>query len=139
MGRELGRFRLPGVATSVPVARHCVRAVLAGAGCSAGDVLLVVSELVANAVKHTRSGRPGGRVEIRLAQVADGLIGVEVIDEGSPTVPFPCEPVDGKESGRGLDLVDALAGMWGFRRYNWGRTGVWVQLPVETKEETHVR
>ncbi|MEO3874116.1 ATP-binding protein [Nonomuraea sp. B12E4] len=138
-GTALADILLPGVTASVPVARHCVRAVLAGAGCQVGDVLLVVTELVANAVEHTRSGIPGGRICIKIQRVTDGLIGIEVVDFGAPTVPYPRKPLECWESGRGLGLVDALSETWGVRRFGEEQSAVWAHVLVDMKEENVVR
>jgi signal transduction histidine kinase len=55
-------------------------------------VRLLVSELVANAVRHA-GARPGGTVRIRL-DCSDEGVHVEVSDDGrgfeAPTVPRPC-------------------------------------------------
>jgi anti-sigma regulatory factor (Ser/Thr protein kinase) len=69
------------------------------------DALVVVDELVANAVLHA-----GTEIELRLALQPDRL-GVAVADR-SPGRPSPGRPGDAAESGRGLMLVDALARSW---------------------------
>ncbi|WP_436761129.1 ATP-binding protein [Streptosporangium sp. V21-05] len=89
----LGTITLPGMERSVPVARHCVGAVLAAAGCAAvDDVLLVVTELVGNAIKHTASGVPGGTLTLHVIDAGQRLIHIEVIDSGSETIPESREP-----------------------------------------------
>ncbi|GAB3167351.1 ATP-binding protein [Streptomyces incanus] len=78
-------------------------------------VALIVGELAANAVTHGRV--PGRDFELTLTRLADGVL-VEVTDTrtGPPYPPdpggagAPC-PLD--ERGRGLLLVEALAGRWG--------------------------
>jgi anti-sigma regulatory factor (Ser/Thr protein kinase) len=72
------------------------------------DALLLVSELVSNAISH-------GRPEITLCVRNDPpSVGVAVYDAGAemprraPVQPDPRSP-----SGRGLVLVDALADQWG--------------------------
>ncbi|MGW0803529.1 ATP-binding protein [Nonomuraea sp. NPDC002799] len=118
----------------MPVARQCVKAVLAGVCCDFDDVLLVVSELVSNAVRHTRSGVSGGRVRVVIELVADDVIGVEVIDDGSAVVPYPCKPGEDRTDGRGLWLVDDLTEKWGVRRFGQDQSVVWAQVPVEAKK-----
>ncbi|MCU4183073.1 ATP-binding protein [Acidiferrimicrobium sp. IK] len=72
-----------------------------------GRIALIVTELVNNAVLHARS-RPRLR-----AAVVDGVLTVEVFDDG-PGLPV-LRPLDDSPtvSGRGLALVDALATSWG--------------------------
>ncbi|MGW5973820.1 ATP-binding protein [Streptomyces sp. NPDC055186] len=76
-------------------------------------VELVVAELAANAVTHGRA--PGRDAELRLtAEPCGTLVQVEVSDargERRPVMPRGERPdMDG---GRGLVLVEALAGEWG--------------------------
>jgi len=104
-------------------ARRARRAVteLLGADPFADDVRLVVSELVANVVRHTRGGgvlrlhdeRPGGPV---LVEVEDSEIAL-------PSTPA----VDGGPGGRGLRIVAQLAGRWGIRPTGHGKV-VWAEL-----------
>ncbi|MFF0706233.1 ATP-binding protein [Streptomyces tendae] len=75
------------------------------------DVMLIVSELLTNALQHS------GTTEISLViTVADGALRVRVRD-GMPTHAAPRRPGPAAESGRGLLLVDAVAkengGTWG--------------------------
>ncbi|MFG3323360.1 ATP-binding protein [Streptomyces sp. NPDC048171] len=75
------------------------------------DVMLIVSELLTNALQHS------GTTEISLViTVADGALRVRVRD-GMPTPAVPRRPGPAAESGRGLLLVDAVAkengGSWG--------------------------
>jgi anti-sigma regulatory factor (Ser/Thr protein kinase) len=69
------------------------------------DALIVVDELVANAVLHA-----GTEIELRLALGPDRL-GIAVADR-SPARPSLEHPGGGSEHGRGLLLVDAVAGSW---------------------------
>jgi anti-sigma regulatory factor (Ser/Thr protein kinase) len=68
--------------------------------------LLLVSELVTNAVVHGR-----GEVEFVLSY-RDGVVCIEVRD-ASPARPRARRPAPDEEHGRGLLLVTALAGAWG--------------------------
>src|SRR4051812_20474289 len=88
------------------VARRLVRDV-----CGSGtrqlceDAQLVVTELVANAVRHARTP-----VKVRVGRLDHGLR-FEVADcSQRPVRPRPAAPYD--ENGRGLMLVDALATRW---------------------------
>jgi anti-sigma regulatory factor (Ser/Thr protein kinase) len=74
----------------------------------ADDALLVLTELVANAVRHTASAH----ILCRLTASGDELH-VAVEDEGGTlAIPHPRTPSEETECGRGLLLVDALATAW---------------------------
>lgn len=88
-------------------------------------VVLVVSELVTNAVQHAEP--PYGIV----VAVDDGLIRIDVVDHGSQA---PTEPVDAPgdgllPGGRGLAIVRRLAAAWGVERNGAGKS-VWADVPV---------
>ncbi|WP_075900260.1 ATP-binding protein [Actinomadura sp. CNU-125] len=85
------------------------------------DVLLVVDELAVNAVRHTRSGRDGGRFTVEICMDLAGVI-VYVADEGGPGVPRLRDITDLVESGRGLLTVEALASSWSWSGDVRGRT-----------------
>ena len=84
--------------------------------------LLLVSELVTNAIRH---GAPPVRLSLRLD--ADRLR-VEIAD-GSPTLPRLDQPGPDQVGGRGLHIVQQLAGRWGSHvsRSRLGKT-VWFEL-----------
>ena len=90
---------------------------------------LVVSELVGNAVRHG-AALPGGGVLARW-ELGTGGLRLEVVDGGSgpPGAGPRGIPGDEAESGRGLDLVEALATCWGCSPALPGTT-VWAELPV---------
>lgn len=83
------------------------------------DVLLVVSELVSNSVRHSESE------EIDLiVRAQDGHIRVEVSDEGpgfTPDAP--------RGEGLGLTIVEKLAERWGL--VSGDRFTVWAELSRE--------
>ncbi|MGJ6963173.1 ATP-binding protein [Streptosporangium sp. G11] len=125
----LGRVDLPGVAESVSSARRYVRGVLENSGHrDTYDAELLVSELVSNAIRHSESGRVGGRVTVVVANLGD-VTRIAVIDEGSSTcMPhLPAEPDEDAEGGRGLWLVREVALSWGWYEGTAGRV-VWFQL-----------
>jgi hypothetical protein len=84
------------------------------------DVILVVSELVSNAIKYGR-----GLPVLRLTGRADG-VRIEVGDD-DPTA--PAKRVPGRSGGWGLHLIEWLGGRWGV---TVGATGkvVWSELGV---------
>lgn len=100
---------------------------------AAETVMLLVSELVTNAIVHSQSGAPGGTVTVTLCPVSAGVL-VQVRDDGGASEPFVAEiGDDGAEHGYGLLLVDALADSWGTiagpdSRVTWCR----VSRPVPT-------
>ena len=73
---------LPGTASQAGQVRAALRSVLGGCP-AADDVLLVVSELAANAIAHSDSGRPGGTFTVRLGHACGHHVRAEVEDQGS--------------------------------------------------------
>lgn len=84
-------------------------------------VNLLTTELVANAITHANSD-----VQVVVRQIGDRLR-VEVLDdsEEGPVVKA-ADALD--ESGRGMALIDALAGSWGVEPRATGKA-VWFELP----------
>ncbi|MEW9531914.1 ATP-binding protein [Microbispora sp. NPDC049125] len=89
---------------------------------------LIVSELATNAVRHTASGRFGGRFLVSI-QAEPDQVWLGVIDEGGPFAPTVM-PASDEEGGRGLLLVSCLADSWGVYGDETGRT-VWALLKVD--------
>jgi anti-sigma regulatory factor (Ser/Thr protein kinase) len=87
---------------------------------------LLTSEIVTNAIQHTKSGVDGGTVTIVVIGVPRGAL-VEIIDNGSPGVPIVKGDLYAAE-GHGLFLVQQLATQWGYLRDPTGTT-VWFHLP----------
>ncbi|WP_330296483.1 ATP-binding protein [Streptomyces sp. NBC_00503] len=88
---------------------------------------LLLSELVTNAVRHSRA--PQGRdIGVRLARY-DGVLRVEVADAGDLVELTPQAATAWDESGRGLAIVAALAVRWGQcpRRHGIGKA-VWAEV-----------
>ncbi|MER8234388.1 ATP-binding protein [Streptomyces sp. NPDC101490] len=109
---------------SVPLARDFTRKALADWGLDArtDDVLLCVTELVTNALRH---GVPPGRgYRLHLYLERPGPLRVEVHDSGDGT-PAVREPSG--ESGRGLLLVATLADRWGVAPRDPGKI-VWCEF-----------
>ncbi|MEV6110077.1 ATP-binding protein [Streptomyces sp. NPDC051940] len=92
---------------------------------SAETLILLISELVTNAVVHT--GRPA---ELRLVLprhgVEPGTLRVEVVD-GSVRAPQPRQAGADETHGRGLELVDVLADRWGWQTETTGKR-IWCEV-----------
>ncbi len=91
----------------------------------ADAAMLLTSEIVTNAVVHSRSQLPGGTVAVLVALDAASLL-VTVTDDGSDSIPV-VRNSPGAGSGNGLLLVDQLADHWGYLR-GGSRTTVWFRL-----------
>jgi len=124
-------LRLPGGEGAPRAARAAVRARLRDQVTPAlvGDVALVVSELVANSVRHAEVG-PAGFVRLDL-RVLGGEVWIAVGDRGSSQLPriTPREPE--ASGGLGLRVVERLARSWGVARDGAGRTLVWCRLALD--------
>ncbi len=83
------------------------------------DLVLVVSELVANGIRH--GGPPVG---LELSSTADGLARVVVTDRGDGGGPAPRDAAEDEGNGRGLALVQALSVENGWSR-DGDVTSVW--------------
>lgn len=92
----------------------------------AEDTVLLVSELVGNAVRHTGARVFGLRMRSR-----PGWMRVEVRD---PSRGLPClMPVQELDiSGRGLFLVDKLSDRWGVDLLPRGKT-TWFEMRVNER------
>ncbi|MFJ8648428.1 ATP-binding protein [Streptomyces sp. NPDC093546] len=110
--------------TAVREVRHGLRELLRHSGQpgSADAAELLTSELVTNALIHTRHGA------VVTATVHPGsVLRVEVRDfDGAPPLPH-ISVADDSTHGRGLFLVQALADAWGVRGHGMGKT-VWFEL-----------
>ena len=84
---------------------------------AAGDAVLLVSELVTNAVLHGREP-----IVLRVRQASDAVV-IEVFD-GATFLPRRLRPTPDDEHGRGLQLVASLADRWGTRPLRDGKA-VW--------------
>jgi serine/threonine-protein kinase RsbW len=102
-------------------ARHAITRHLAGHP-AADDAALIISELTANAVRHSRSA---GQFFTVRARPDDTSLHLEVEDLGGPWHPAP------RDTSRphGLDVIQALTGRgnWGINGDSDGRTA-WARL-----------
>jgi anti-sigma regulatory factor (Ser/Thr protein kinase) len=122
----LGRATLPGRPAYVREARRLVAAAVGAGHPRADTAILLTSELVTNAVTHSRSRRPEGTVDLMVATGIYGLL-VAVTDDGSDAGAPVIRSSPGAENGNGLLLVETLADGWGFR-HRRGRMMVWFRL-----------
>ncbi|MEU5532891.1 ATP-binding protein [Streptomyces sp. NPDC020362] len=120
-------------------ARKWARSRLAGLGIGADEPLaetlvLLVSELVTNAVVHTgrpavlRLSLPGAAEEAAKETEADesATVRLEVADSSS-RAPVPRCVGSDATGGRGLALVDCLADRWGWNPEGSGKS-IWCEL-----------
>jgi anti-sigma regulatory factor (Ser/Thr protein kinase) len=91
-----------------------------GLGEVVDDLLVVVSELVTNAVRH-------GTPPVRLEVLADADVVRVSVGDGDPGMPRPRALDDDAEGGRGMVLVDELASEHGVWRQPPGKT-VWASV-----------
>lgn len=106
-------MRVPFSAASVSVVRSRLRSWLAEADASgeaADDARVVVSELVANAVRHAQP-LTDGTLEVAWHLQGPGLE-VAVTDGGAPTHPRRVHAPATALNGRGMSIVEALANDW---------------------------
>jgi anti-sigma regulatory factor (Ser/Thr protein kinase) len=125
----LGSLTIPGRPEQVGLARAFVARTLGTdqVGADADTATLLTSEIVTNAIQHTKSGVDGGTVTIVVIGVSRGVL-VEIIDGGSAGTPVVKGDLYAAE-GHGLFLVQHLASQWGYLRDSAGTT-VWFQLPA---------
>jgi PAS domain S-box-containing protein len=122
---QLLELRLPGGATAPGAAR---RALVAAIGerlgeTAQGDALIVISELVTNAIRHGGAQEESAEVRIDVALLPEALR-LEVTDPGPGFEPGGHGPrADG---GYGLHLLDRLAARWGVAGAS--PVTVWVEL-----------
>lgn len=103
---------------SVTAARHLVRDDLVARqlpGRIVEDALVVVTELVGNAVRHARPLRGGNREGAVLLRwdVAGQDVRIDVTDGGGSHQPHVEPPSLADTGGRGLAIVSAVASDWG--------------------------
>jgi len=128
---------LPGRPESAGAARALVRQILGEGHPSAADATLIVSELVSNAVAHTKSGQPGGTITVAIEMSAQPPgVCIRVRDAGGPGAPAVAAATASSEHGRGLRIVTALATEWGSEHSGSGQV-TWCRLadggpPVKT-------
>ena len=115
----------PAVPAQIGPARRFLTGILDGWP-AADDAALCLSELVTNAILHSRSGEPGGQFTVRIRLTGRDLR-VEVGDRGGPWIwtGYPDE-----QHGRGLLIVGSLARCWGQDDGSDGGRIVWYEMTL---------
>jgi two-component sensor histidine kinase len=88
-------------------------------------LLLLVCELVNNAVRHGGAGEDE-IIELELGALDDGRVIVQVSDPGTGFEHMPRDQPLDEEGGWGLVLIESMAERWGVEHD--GRTCVWFEL-----------
>jgi anti-sigma regulatory factor (Ser/Thr protein kinase) len=104
------------------VARRCEQLDLDGS--LTQSLVLLVSEVVSNAVRHS-SGDPDAPIEL-VASFGESAIRVVVTDAGDGFEPRPRDPAR-THDGYGLYLLEKVSSRWGVE--SKGDTKVWFELP----------
>lgn len=116
----MSELRLPPSTESVPVARRFAREQLRQSQSDVDTVVLLVSEVVTNAVLHARSE------VVLLIQQREDVTRIEVSD-ASPVPPRLHNFTAESATGRGLRLLDQLALRWGADSSGTGKI-VWFEV-----------
>ncbi|WP_197318650.1 ATP-binding protein [Saccharomonospora sp. NB11] len=127
-GRAGAPHALPLVDVQLSVDRNIPAQARRAADAVLGDIepntrynfLLIVSELVANAVLHSRSPK-------RLRVLRDGAVLRTEVHDGSIEPPLVLTPSPDRQHGRGMFLVDAFADDWGVEVNASGKV-VWAEV-----------
>ncbi|MFJ5099885.1 ATP-binding protein [Streptomyces sp. NPDC088554] len=101
----------------------------------ADDALLVTSELVTNATRATGPPHEAEAIQLHVLALESSVV-IEVWDASRAEPVLPARPAlppdsafDEGECGRGLLLVDSVAGRWGSRPAPSGKV-VWAELTL---------
>jgi len=136
--------RTPGVdAGSVRAARDFTIATLQWWGVTerSGDIAVVVSELLTNALPHALPGfgdtRP--RWPIRLGLLQPGRCVLCAVADPSELAPVPKTPVSLAETGRGLHIICALSDKWGYTPPNDMGKVVWAMFSTRLAAPWHLQ
>jgi anti-sigma regulatory factor (Ser/Thr protein kinase) len=123
-------LEVPHERTGVRLARHTVADQLTAVGVRAeacDDALLVLSELVSNAVTHA-APLPNGRITVGWTVLTD-VLHLEITDGGAITSPHAGVAALSSGSGRGLDIVRTICRAWGVTEGERSVT-VWADVPM---------
>jgi anti-sigma regulatory factor (Ser/Thr protein kinase) len=90
------------------------------------EAVLVASELLGNAIRHTPRGE-SGMLDIGWDADATGV--TITVADASSVYPHPRTPRDDEPGGRGLTIIEALSDTWGVQPLDNGKR-VWAHLPT---------
>ncbi|MFC7728861.1 ATP-binding protein [Actinomadura keratinilytica] len=127
---------LPADAASPKAAREFARATLEewGLADAVEDVLVAVSELVTNALRHglTDLLRPAPPCPIQVVLLGHPRRLVVVVTDPGTQVPEQAEPDPDRfgEAGRGLVVVGAVSDAWGWAPLTTGGKAVWAAFDL---------
>ena len=120
---------VPHERSGVRLARHAFADQLDAVGVAEearDDAMLVLSELVSNAVKHA-APLPSGEIVVCWAVRAD-VLHIEITDGGASTRPQISTAAVSSLGGRGLDIVRTVSSQWGVTEGAESVT-VWAEVP----------
>ena len=127
-GHPMTSVFVPHARSSVSVARHALSDELAAEGVVPpvrDDAVLVLSELVSNAIRHAEP-LPTGDICVTWLLDPDRLH-LEITDGGALTRPQAAVAAMSSLGGRGLDIVRAICSEWGVTQDGSAVT-VWADL-----------
>ncbi|MFD7290664.1 SpoIIE family protein phosphatase [Streptomyces sp. NPDC059863] len=129
-GGRLQQRVVQGDPEGLSTARHMIRAAVAawGARGRSDEIELAADELITNALMHTGGGAV---VTVRVLSGVERRMRVEVEDDSS-ALPHRRDAGYSGVSGRGLQLVEALADEWGVESRGCGKC-VWCEFIVPSR------
>ena len=125
---------VPHEGLGVRIARHRFADQLKAAGVPADqtqDAMLVLSELVSNAVKHA-APLPSGEITVRW-QVDHDVLHIGITDGGAGTRPRAAAAALSAAGGRGLEIVRTVSTQWGVTEAEDSVT-VWAEVPRSQRD-----
>jgi anti-sigma regulatory factor (Ser/Thr protein kinase) len=129
--RLLGKRVFPATPDQVAIVRRWAASRHHDGHPAQDDCALLVSETFTNAIRYSS----GDQVEVTVFGDAHAMR-VEVVDGGGGNLPHYVDDPRG-EGGRGLPILRALAGSWGFEQLETGRLKVW--FVVGEPAQPHLR
>ncbi|MEU8349047.1 ATP-binding protein [Streptomyces sp. NPDC048845] len=132
-GRPAYSQTLPCEPSTAETGRRLVRNVLDVWGLDdlTDRALLIVTELISNAAKHTSCGE----IRLTVGRPSVTRVRVGVLDWEPSRLPTVGRADENDESGRGLLLIDAVADRWGYDLHGSHRRPrskeLWAELHIE--------